>query len=114
MSDHDSDPPEPTEPAEPEEPKVTRKRKLRPLTGLDVEEFRHPSDARATDALKSIPGLDRVLSKLLEYGLERLYYVDNVASNLRVTPKMFGRLHRSLTWANPVMPGFTPRIRSSK
>ena len=29
---------------------ATRKRKLRTLTGLDVERFRHPSDARATDA----------------------------------------------------------------
>ncbi len=68
-----------------EEPR-TKKRKLRPLTGLSVEEFRHPNDARATDALKKIPGLDKVMTKILEYGLERLYYVDNVASNLRVTP----------------------------
>jgi Zn-dependent protease with chaperone function len=85
------------------DPKASRKRKLRPLTGLSIEELRHPSDARATDALKKIPGLDKALAKLLEYGLERLYYVDNVASNLRVTPKMFGRLHRSLTWATKIL-----------
>lgn len=85
------------------DPKGGKKRKLRPLTGLSVEEFRHPSDARATDALKKIPGLDKALAKLLEYGLERLYYVDNVASNLRVTPRMFGRLHRSLTWATKIL-----------
>jgi Zn-dependent protease with chaperone function len=77
----------------------TKKRKLRMLSGLSVEEFRHPNDARATDALKRIPGLDKVMAKILEYGLERLYYVDNIASNLRVTPTMFPRLHRSLTWA---------------
>ncbi|HEX2685928.1 MAG TPA: peptidase M48, partial [Kofleriaceae bacterium] len=71
------------------EPRSARKRKLRPLPGLSVEEFRDPSDARATDALKKIPGLDKALAKLLEYGLERLYYVENVGSNLRVTPKMF-------------------------
>ena len=76
--------------------KTPRKRKLRPLSGLSVEEFRHPNDARATEALKKIPGLDKVMAKILEYGLERLYYVDNVASNLRVTPTMFGRLHRSV------------------
>lgn len=80
-----------------------KKRKLRLLPGLSVEDFRHPNDARATDALKKIPGLDKVLAKLLEYGLERLYYVDNVASNLRVTPKMFGRLHRSLTWTAKIL-----------
>jgi Zn-dependent protease with chaperone function len=80
-----------------------KKRKLRPLTGLLAEDFRHPSDARATDTLKKIPGLDRLLAKILEYGLERLFYVDNIASNIRVTPKMFGRLHRSLTWATKIL-----------
>ena len=83
--------------------KTPKKRKLRPLTGLSVEELRHPNDARATDALKKIPGLDKVIAKVLEYGLERLYYVDNVASNLRVTPRMFGRLHRSLQWACKIL-----------
>ena len=84
-------------------PKETKKRKLRTLSGLDVETFRHPSDAKATDALKSIPGLDKLLAKILEYGLERLFYVENVASNIRVTPKMFPRLHKSLTWATKIL-----------
>jgi Zn-dependent protease with chaperone function len=85
------------------EARGSKKRKLRPLTGLSVDEFRHPSDARATEALKRIPGLDRIMAKILEYGLERLYYVDNVASNLRVTPRMLGRLHRSLVWATKIL-----------
>lgn len=86
----------------PEEPKA-KKRKLRPLPGLDVDEFRHPNDARATDALKKIPGFDTLVKKVMEYGLERLYYVENISSNLRVTPKMFPRLHRSLTWACKIL-----------
>lgn len=85
------------------DPKGPKKRKLRPLVGLSEDELRHPHDARATEALRKIPGLDKVLAKILEYGLERLYYVDNVASNLRVTPRMFGRLHRSLTWACKIL-----------
>lgn len=85
-----------------EEPKA-KKRKLRPLPGLDVEEFRHPNDARATDALRKIPGIDTLIKKVMEYGLERLYYVENVSSNLRVTPKMFPRLHRSLTWSCKIL-----------
>ncbi len=80
-----------------------KKRQLRTLKGLDVEQFRHPSDAKATDALKKIPGLDKLLAKILEYGLERLFYVENVASNLRVTAKMFPRLHKSLTWATKIL-----------
>jgi Zn-dependent protease with chaperone function len=80
-----------------------RKRKLRTLSGLSVDEFRHPLDQRATAALKQVPGLDKVLAKILEVGLERMFYVDNIASNLRVTPKMFPRLHRSLTWATKIL-----------
>ncbi len=80
-----------------------KKRKLRPLPGLSAEDFRHPQDAAATDTLKRIPGFDKVVTKILEYGLERLAYVDNVASNLRVTPTMFGRLHKSLLWGCKIL-----------
>jgi len=80
-----------------------KKRKLRTLTGLSIDEFRHPLDQRATDALKKVPGLDKLLAKILEIGFERIFYIDNVASNLRVTPKMFPRLHRSLTWATKIL-----------
>jgi Zn-dependent protease with chaperone function len=90
--------------------KSTKRRKLHPLPGLDVEEFRHPTDARATDALKSIPGLDKLLAKILEYGLERLFYVENVASNVRVTPKMFSRLHRSMVWACKILDVTEPEM----
>lgn len=88
----------------------SKKRKLRPLPGVGVDEFRHPNDARATDALKKVPGLDKLIAKILEYGLERLYYVDNVASNLRVTPKMFGRIHRSVTWACKILDVPEPEV----
>jgi len=87
-----------------------RKRKLRALSGLSVEEFRHPSDQKATDALKKIPGIDKLFTKILEVGLERLFYVENVASNLRVTPKMFPRLHRSMTWACKILDVAEPEM----
>jgi Zn-dependent protease with chaperone function len=92
-----------TTPNGPTDEAKSKKRKLRPLTGLDPEEFRHPNDAKATDALKKVPGLDTLIRKVMEYGLERLYYVENVASNLRVTPKMFPRLNRNLTWACKIL-----------
>lgn len=80
-----------------------KRRKLRALGGLAVDEFRHPSDQRATDALKRIPGIDKLFAKVLEVGLERVFYVENTASNLRVTPRMFPRLHRNLTWACKIL-----------
>jgi Zn-dependent protease with chaperone function len=79
------------------------KRQLRTFAGLSAEDFRHSSDASATDALKRIPGLDKLLAKILEIGLERMFYVENVASNLRVTPKMFGRLYKSLQWGARIL-----------
>ena len=87
-----------------------KKRKLRTLTGISVDEFRHPLDQRATAALKQVPGLDKLLAKVLEIGLERMLYVENVASNLRVTPKMFPRLHRSLTWATKILDVAEPEL----
>ena len=87
-----------------------KKRKLKTFTGLSAEEFRHASDASATDALKKVPGLDKLLTKILEIGLERMFYVENVSSNLRVTPKMFGRLHKSLVWAGKILDVAEPEM----
>ena len=75
-----------------------RSRQLKTFPGLDAVRFQHPQDRQATEALASIPGLDLVVSKVMEYGLERLYYLENIADNVRVTPRMFPRLHRYLGW----------------
>jgi len=80
-----------------------KKRRLRALPGLAAAEFQHPSDVKATDALKAVPGLDKALSKITEYGLERLYYLDNIGSNVRVTKNMFPRMDRSLLWGCKVL-----------
>jgi hypothetical protein len=81
----------------------TKKRKLRVLPGLEAAEFQHPSDVQASEALRSVPGLDKALSKIMEYGLERLYYLDNIGSNVRVSKNMFPRMHRSLTWGCKIL-----------
>ena len=81
----------------------TKKRKLRTFPGLKPEQFQHPEDVAATAALKKVPGLDTVIAKVLEYGFERVFYLDNIASNVRVTPKMFGNMHRSLVWGCKIL-----------
>jgi Zn-dependent protease with chaperone function len=80
-----------------------KRRKLRTYPGLQAIDFQHPSDVQATAALRSVPGLDTVVSKIMEYGFERLYYLDNVAGNVRVTKNMFGRLYRSLEWGCKIL-----------
>ena len=73
----------------------------RPFPGLR----RRASSTRMTSRRPrrcSIPGLDTVVSKVMEYGFERVYYLENIADNVRVTPRMFPRLHRYLGGAaNP-------------
>lgn len=81
----------------------TKKRKLRTFPGITADQFQHPEDIQATEALKTIPGLDRAVAKVMEYGLERLFYLDNTASNVRVTEKMFGRLYQSLRWGCQIL-----------
>lgn len=76
----------------------TKKRKLRTFPGLTAEQFQHPSDNKATDSLKAIPGIDKAVAKVMEYGLERLAYLDNTASNVRVSEKMFPGMYKSLKW----------------
>jgi hypothetical protein len=80
-----------------------KKRRLRVLPGLEPAEFQHPSDVSATEALRAVPGLDKAMSKIMEYGLERLYYLDNIGSNVRVTKGMFPRMHRSLVWGCKIL-----------
>jgi Zn-dependent protease with chaperone function len=76
----------------------TKKKRLRTFPEIEAKDFQHPWDATATEALKSVPGLDLVVSKIMEYGLERIFYLQNTASNVLVTPRQFGRLYRALGW----------------
>jgi Zn-dependent protease with chaperone function len=81
----------------------TRRKQLRTFPGLQAEDFQHPDDLTATSALQAIPGLDTLVAKVLEYGFERVYYLENVASNVRVTPRMFERLHKALGWGCKIL-----------
>jgi Zn-dependent protease with chaperone function len=76
----------------------TRRKQLKTFPDLRAADFQHPLDVRATEALRRVPGLDLAVSKVLEHGFERLFYVENVADNVRVTARMFPRLHRYLGW----------------
>lgn len=80
-----------------------KKRQLRTFPGLSAADFQHPADVNATDALRALPGLDTLVGKFLEYGFERVYYLENVADNVRVTDKMFPRLYKSLKWACKIL-----------
>ena len=82
---------------------ATRRKQLRTFPGLEAADFQHPDDVSATAALRGIPGLDLLVSRVMEYGFERFYYLENVASNVRVSPRMFERLHRALGWGCKIL-----------
>jgi Zn-dependent protease with chaperone function len=81
----------------------SKKRKLQTFPNLKASDFQHPADVSATEALRSVPGLDTVVGKVMEYGFERLYYLDNVAGNVRVSPRQFGRLYKNLQWGCKIL-----------
>jgi Zn-dependent protease with chaperone function len=82
----------------------TRKqRKLRTYPDLERAAFMHPWDVKATAALHRVPGFDRLIAKVMEWGLERVMFLENIADNVRVTDRMFPRLHRYLQWSCKVL-----------
>ncbi|PCC68328.1 Peptidase family M48 [Nannocystis exedens] len=80
-----------------------KQRKLRTYPGLGARDFMHPWDVKATAALHRVPGFDRLIAKVMEYGLERILYLENIADNVRVTEKMFPRLYRYLKWSCAIL-----------
>jgi len=81
----------------------TKKRRLRTFPHLEAKDFQHPHDVAATAALQAVPGLDKIIAKIMEYGLERVLYLENIAASVRVTARMFARLHRSLGWGCQIL-----------
>jgi Zn-dependent protease with chaperone function len=80
-----------------------RRKQLKTFPGLKAADFQHEDDLAATRALQALPGMETLVAKVLEIGFERLYYLQNVADNVRVTKAMFPRLHRALGWGCKIL-----------
>lgn len=77
--------------------------KLKTFRGLSNESIMHPWDIKASKVLSKVPGLELLTRKVMEYGFERVYYLENTADNVRVTPNMFPRLHRYLQYGCKIL-----------
>jgi Peptidase family M48 len=73
----------------------TKRRQLRTFPGLRASDFQHEADIKATRAARRTRPRRRGLEDH-GYGFERLCYLENVASNVRVTTRMFPRVYKSL------------------
>src|ERR671932_389256 len=98
----------------------------RKFADLDKYSYVHPLDSRALAALKTIPGIDTALKKLLEVTGESAIRVIFTASAVRVTPKQCPDLYAKLQIActtlgvdmpemfvqqNPIVNAFTGGVK---
>jgi Zn-dependent protease with chaperone function len=79
------------------------KRRLKSFPNLKAEDFQHPWDRQASNALQSIPGFEYLISKLMEHGFEQFFRITNLASNIHVKGKMFPRLREMLRLATRIL-----------
>ena len=99
------------------------------LTGLTSDQFRHPLDLQATQALKQLPGLDLVVRNVLGPTVEQFFYLDNISSSILVGDRQLPHIHTLLIEAceildleqpqlylkqNPVPNAYTFAIRGKK
>ena len=66
---------------------------LKKLEKLDPREYEHPLDKKALDALEKTKGLDTLVRKFYDMGLEEILRIQFTGSNLRVTPNSFPDLY---------------------
>jgi Zn-dependent protease with chaperone function len=57
------------------------------LKGISPKAYEHPADRAATAALQSIPMLDAVVHRLIEFGYERAFRQSLLASSIRLGPE---------------------------
>lgn len=86
------------------------KRRLKTFPNLKSEDFQHPWDRQASNALQSIPGFEYLVSKLMEHGFEQFFRITNLASNIHVKGKMFPRLKEMLRYATRILDMDEPEL----
>ena len=63
---------------------------------MNINELIHPEDAKALNALKSIPALPKLMEKVFQYGYDELAWSENVTTNLRLSEKQMPEVYRRL------------------
>lgn len=59
--------------------------------------FIHPDDEKAMNAMKSVPGFDRIVKKFMEYGYEFMVNSENLASYIRLSETQLPHIYRKVT-----------------
>ncbi len=80
------------------------------LVGLKADQFRHPLDLEATNALKQIPGLDLMVRNLLGLLGEQFFYLNNIAASILVGENQLPHLHQLLLEACKILDLEPPQL----
>lgn len=80
------------------------------LTGLKADQFRHPLDREATQALRQLPGFDSLIRSFLGPLAEQFFYVENLASSVRVSERQLPELHTLLLEAAQILDLEPPQL----
>ncbi|MCW6038682.1 M48 family metallopeptidase [Spirulina subsalsa FACHB-351] len=80
------------------------------LIGLKADQFRHPLDQEATQALKQLPGLDLLVRNLLGSLAEQVLYLNNIASSVLVGENQLPHLYHLLQDACRVLDVEPPQL----
>ncbi|GAB4292343.1 MAG: M48 family metallopeptidase [Oscillatoriaceae cyanobacterium] len=81
-----------------------------PLLGLKADQFRHPLDREATNALKQFPGLDLLVRQLLGSLGEQFFYLENIAASVLVGEKQLPDLYALLLEACKILDLEPPQL----
>jgi Zn-dependent protease with chaperone function len=76
---------------------------LKQLKGLDPRIYEHPFDRQALNALERTRGLETLVRKCNEYGLDRLLRAQYTGSYVRVTADSYPDLYEKVTGACEVL-----------
>jgi Zn-dependent protease with chaperone function len=80
------------------------------LMGLKSDQFRHPLDLQATQAMKRLVGMDVLLRNLLGSVAEQFFYLENIASSVLVSDRQLPHLHNLLLEACKILDLEPPQL----
>ena len=80
------------------------------LVGLKSDQFRHPLDLQATQAMKQLLGLDVLLRNVLGSVAEQFFYLENIASSVLVSDQQLPDLHKLLLEACKILDLEPPQL----
>lgn len=63
---------------------------------IDYRVFIHPDDLKALEALRKVPGFDKLAKKFTEEVWERLYRIENLSSCIKLGPKQMPKIYNLL------------------